>query len=169
MMGETATATFQCPIGALTLSATGNLLTRIRFPPQNTEAIAASPSDSRAHPVLALALDQLEQWFAGQRTAFDLPLAPATAEGAALRAAIASVPYGETRTYGALAAQFGSAAQAVGQSCKTNPFPIIIPCHRVVSTAGPEFYSGGDGPRTKTWLLDFEHANLPPEQRTRLL
>jgi methylated-DNA-[protein]-cysteine S-methyltransferase len=169
MMGKTATATFQSPIGALTLFATGDVLTRVRFPPPQTEGRAASPAEDSAHPVLALAFDQLEQWFAGQRTAFDLPLAPATADGAALRVAIASVPYGETRTYGALAAQFSSAAQAVGQACKTNPFPIIIPCHRVVSTAGPEFYSGGDGPRTKTWLLDFEHANLRPAQRTRLL
>ena len=72
-------------------------------------------------------------------------------------------------TYGELAANCGSVARAVGGACKSNPFPIIIPCHRVTSAAGPEYYSGGDGPRTKTWLLDFEYSNLPEPQRTRLL
>jgi methylated-DNA-[protein]-cysteine S-methyltransferase len=57
----------------------------------------------------------------------------------------------------------------VGQACKSNPFPIIIPCHRVVSASGTEYYSGGNGPRTKTWLIDFEQDHLPPEKRTRLI
>ncbi len=169
MTGKTATTAFQSPVGVMTLIATDDQLTKVQFP-RPTAIVGAKPvCDAHAHPVLALALAQLSEWFAGQRMDFDLPLAPASDEGALLRAAIASVPYGETRSYGALATQFGSAAQAVGQACKTNPFPIIIPCHRVVSTAGPEFYSGGAGPRTKTWLLDFEYGNLPPERRNRLI
>jgi methylated-DNA-[protein]-cysteine S-methyltransferase len=73
-----------------------------------------------------------------------------------LRAGIAGVPYGETLTYGALARLIDSAPRAVGQACKRNPFPIIIPCHRVTSASGPEHYSGGAGISTKAWLLDFE-------------
>jgi methylated-DNA-[protein]-cysteine S-methyltransferase len=123
-----------------------------------------------SHPLLSTTLNQLEQWFGGKRQEFDLPLMPSTSEEAArLRAAIASVGFGTTLTYGALADQIGSAARAIGQACKTNPFPIIIPCHRIVSASGPEFYSGGAGPKTKTWLLDFEYAKLPDLQKHRLL
>jgi O-6-methylguanine DNA methyltransferase len=88
--------------------------------------------------------------------------------GEALRSGIAAVPYGETMTYGRLAEQLGSAPRAVGQACKRNPFPILIPCHRVTSTTGPEYYSGGAGASTKAWLLDFEQGHTP-WKRTRLL
>ena len=129
----------------------------------------SAPGDS-AHPLLGVVITQMRDWFAGARQTFDLPLAPLnSAEGEKLRAGIASIPYGQTQTYGALADHIGSVARAVGQACKTNPFPLIIPCHRVTSTSGPEFYSGGDGPRTKTWLLDFEYTHLPPGLRTRLI
>jgi methylated-DNA-[protein]-cysteine S-methyltransferase len=122
------------------------------------------------HPLLLEAARQVTAYFAGTLRTFDLPLSPSESpQGAVLRAAIASIPYGQTRTYGALAAASGSVARAVGQACKTNPFPIIIACHRVISSSGPEYYSGGDGLRTKTWLNDFEHDHLPPEERTRLL
>jgi methylated-DNA-[protein]-cysteine S-methyltransferase len=50
----------------------------------------------------------------------------------------------------------------VGQACRRNPFPIIIPCHRVTSTSGREFYSGGEGPRTKAWLIAFEKGKPYP-------
>ncbi|MEY2928314.1 MAG: hypothetical protein RL367_2791, partial [Pseudomonadota bacterium] len=122
------------------------------------------------HPVLREAVSQVRAFFAGELTLFNLPLVGlGSEEGEKLRAGIAAIPYGKTITYGILATQTGSVARAVGQACKTNPYPIIIPCHRVVSTAGPEYYSGGDGPRTKTWLIDFEYDHLPPDQRTRLL
>lgn len=111
----------------------------------------------------------MRDWFSGRRKDFSLPLAPAPGEeGERLRAAIASVPYGDTRTYGALAKQAGSVARAIGQACKTNRYPIIIPCHRIVSASGPEYYSAGTGPDTKAWLLDFE-ADHSHGIRTRLL
>ena len=167
MPGAIATARMESPIGLITLRADDVALLYVRIGKSN----AARPGHiATGHPVLGATLSQLTDWFAGKRWGFDLPFAPLeSTEGEALRAGIASIPYGATLTYGALAAQCGSVARAVGQACKTNPYPIIIPCHRVVSTTGPEYYSGGDGPRTKTWLLDFEYANLPPEQRTRLL
>ncbi|MEQ1509133.1 MAG: methylated-DNA--[protein]-cysteine S-methyltransferase [Sphingopyxis sp.] len=103
---------------------------------------------------LAAAVAQLRDYFAGTRQAFNLPLAPAKSpRGTALRGAIDSVPYGETATYGQLARSHASSSRAMGQACARNPFPIIIPCHRVTSSGGAkENYSGGDGAATKAWL-----------------
>jgi methylated-DNA-[protein]-cysteine S-methyltransferase len=164
MDAPTATALFESPIGAIILHADDLFLRGV------TITTTMRPAMETRHPILAETYAQLRDWFAGARQVFDLPLAPlGTSEGAVLRAGIASIPYGETMTYGALAAQTGSVARAVGQACKTNCYPIIIPCHRVTSAAGPEYYSGGGGARTKTWLLDFEYGNLPKDRRTRLI
>jgi methylated-DNA-[protein]-cysteine S-methyltransferase len=164
MDAPTATAIFDCPIGSIILDADDLYLRGV------TISTRARPATQSQHPILAEALTQMRDWFAGKRQDFDLPLAPlGTPEGTALRAGIASIPYGETMTYGALAARTNSVPRAVGQACKTNPFPIIIPCHRVTSASGPEYYSGGGGARTKTWLIDFEYGNLPPHRRTRLI
>lgn len=167
MHRATATARFASPLGALTLSATDAWLTGLCIPP--TVDTGATQGDV-THPILAATIAQLDAWFAGRLAQFDLPLSPTdSADGARLRAGIASIPYGKTMTYGELAAECGSVARAVGGACKANPFPIIIPCHRITSAAGPEYYSAGAGARTKSWLLDFEYSNLPETQRTRLL
>lgn len=165
MSGPIATARIETPIGVVAISADDDTLTGVRIHPRQRGEVLA-----QNHPLLVRAVLQMRAYFAGERTGFDLPLASSdSAEGAALRNAILSIPYGETRTYGDLAKTSGSIARAVGQACKANPYPIIVPCHRVVSASGPEYYSGGDGPRTKAWLNDFEHEHLPPERRTRLL
>lgn len=164
MQGAAATARLATPIGLVTVSASDAALTGLRIGGIGRADAAIG------HPLLAEAVAQLRAWFAGDRTDFDLPLHPIDSEeGAALRAGIAAIPYGETRTYGEIAARTGSVARAVGQACATNRLPIIIPCHRVTSASGPEYYSAGDGVRTKAWLIDFEHDHLPREQRTRLL
>jgi methylated-DNA-[protein]-cysteine S-methyltransferase len=68
-----------------------------------------------------------------------------------------AIAYGETLSYGDLARLAGSAPRAIGQACARNPFPIIVPCHRVLSSGGARgHYSGGEGPITKRWLLDHE-------------
>ena len=163
-MGAIAVAQLATPIGMIVMTADDTRLVSVRI---TAEAGAASVT---GHPVLAEALSQVRDWFAGQRQDFDLPLVLLdSAEGRALREGIAAIPYGETRTYGAVAQERGSIARAVGQACKTNAYLLIIPCHRVTSATGPEFYSAGVGARTKGWLLDFEQSHLPPEQRTRLL
>ncbi len=170
MLLQTATAAFESPIGPISLSARHETLIAARIGRGRSDALLGARTGNCDDPLLRNTLDQIEAWFAGKLTLFDLPLAPATTpDGEALRAGIASVPFGQTKTYGALAAQTGSVARAVGQACKTNPFALIIPCHRVVSTSGPAYYSGGEGPRTKGWLLDFEQSHLPADQRTRLL
>lgn len=107
------------------------------------------------------AVAQLEQWFAGARRDFDLPLAPArTPRGEQLRDGLVAVPYGETLSYGALARLLGSSPRAIGQLCARNPFPILVPCHRVLGSGGAlGNYSGGEGPKTKSWLLDHERRH----------
>jgi len=146
-----ATATIATPIGPILIEAEGDALTGIRIGRSGNEANSA---------LLREAAAQLAAYFAGDLTVFDLPLAPATtAEGEGQRAAIASVGFGETRTYGELAQACGSSARAIGQACASNPFPIIVPCHRVLPTGGAlGFYSAGDGPATKAWLLKHERA-----------
>ena len=164
MSAAPATARIATPVGMVELVAVGDVLTSTRI-----RANLAEERRDPGNPVLDRAVDQMRDYFAGRRKAFDLPLASATTgEGEQLRSAIASIPYGETETYGALARRAGSAAQAIGQACKTNPFPIVIPCHRVVSSAGREYYSAGAGPETKAWLNDFE-AEHSHGIRTRLL
>lgn len=111
-------------------------------------------------PLLRAAVEQLRAYFAGIRTDFDLPIAPLISpRGMALRAAMQAIPYGETATYGQTAAAVGSSARAVGGACRRNPFPIVVPCHRVTSASGPEHYSAGTGPDTKAWLLAHERKH----------
>ncbi len=77
-------------------------------------------------------------------------------------AELCRIPFGETITYSALACRIGSAARAVGNACRDNPFPLIIPCHRVVSVSGMGGYSGqteGDFMAIKSKLLAFEAAH----------
>jgi methylated-DNA-[protein]-cysteine S-methyltransferase len=155
MQSLCAIARIITPIGLVELTANDRVLTGVRIDPNDNNA-GHIPT---GHRLLGAAAEQIRDWFAGNRKAFDLPLAPlATPRGEALRAGIAAIGYGETLTYGQLATQINSAPRAVGQACRRNPFPIIIPCHRVTSTSGQEFYSGGEGPRTKAWLIAFEQG-----------
>ena len=111
-----------------------------------------------ASPLLDEARRQLEAYFEGRLRAFDLPLAPAgTMFQARVWKAMAAIPFGQTRSYGELAAKLRSGARPIGSACGRNPLPIIIPCHRVLAAGGrPGGYSGGDGLPTKAWLLDLE-------------
>ena len=154
-----AIARIATPIGIVTLSADDVLLTGVQIDPTDN-----GPTHIPAgHALLEAAAVQLQDWFIGKRKHFDLPLTPLTTpRGEALRCAIAAIGYGETITYGTLATRIGLAARAVGQACQRNPFPIIIPCHRVTSAGNREFYSGGDGPRTKAWLIAFEQEKGYP-------
>ncbi|MEG8027796.1 MULTISPECIES: methylated-DNA--[protein]-cysteine S-methyltransferase [Sphingomonas] len=109
-------------------------------------------------PAIREALRQFDAYFAGRLTVFDLPLAPSlTPRGDALRQAIVAVPYGRTASYGDLAQAIGSSPRAIGQACARNPFPIVVPCHRILGAGGGlGAYSAGQGPITKSRLLDLE-------------
>ncbi len=112
-----------------------------------------------------LACEQLLQYFNGLRTTFQVPLDLFDLPGfqQEVLKLTASIPYGETRTYGDLARIIGtgSDARAVGMALATNPIPVLISCHRVISSDGKlKGYSGPGGLETKAWLLQLEGARL---------
>jgi len=149
-------ATIATPIGPVSVSASGDTLTSVRIG-------AVESPQSPGSAMLRDVTTQIEAWFAGERVDFAISLLPpATPRGHILRAAIASVGYGETLSYGALARKIGSGARAIGQACARNPFPLIIPCHRILAAGGLlGAYSAGDGPATKQWLIDHEQRCRP--------
>ena len=101
---------------------------------------------------------QLAEYFAGDRQAFDLPLAASgTAFQQRVWTALREIPYGQTTSYGKIAASIGlpDAARAVGVANGQNPLPIIVPCHRVIGADGSLTGYGG-GLAAKRWLLDLE-------------
>lgn len=100
---------------------------------------ATGPSARAEHPVLDAAASQLAEYFAGARTAFDLPLDPVgTPFQVSVWLALADIAFGETTTYGELAVRVGrpSAARAIGGAVGRNPLSIVLPCHRVVGADG---------------------------------
>jgi methylated-DNA-[protein]-cysteine S-methyltransferase len=107
--------------------------------------------------LLQRARAQLQAYFDADLTRFDLPLAPAgTAYQRRVWQALCTIPYGETRSYAAIAASAGGSARSVGQANGRNPIPIFIPCHRVVAAHHLGGYSGGEGLATKRYLLALE-------------
>lgn len=118
------------------------------------------PEVSVESPLLAEGLAQLAAYFDGRLTRFDLPLDWGAGLNAAVRRAMADIPYGETRTYGQIAKVVGAAPQAVGQACGANPLPILIPCHRVTGTDWFGGFSAPGGVETKAALLRHEGALL---------
>jgi methylated-DNA-[protein]-cysteine S-methyltransferase len=146
------------PIGTLTLVAGDAGLRAVLWPGEASPAGAAEAPDDA---VLAAAAEQIRAWFAGERTAFDLPLDLSAATGFQRRAwlALAAIPYATTRTYGAQARALGAprAARAVGAANGRNPLPIVLPCHRLVGADGSLTGFGG-GLDVKRALLDHEAA-----------
>lgn len=110
--------------------------------------------------LLTEAVRQVEAYFDGALTSFDLPLRPqGTGFQKKLWQALQSIPYGKTLTYGQLASQIDSGPRAIGGACGRNPIPIIIPCHRVLAAGGKMGgYSGEGDLDTKTFLLRLEGA-----------
>ncbi len=142
------------PFGPVAVSWTGDSLTRVDLIPALASTDACAPAwvsdeltaylrDGAHRPRIPLRL----QGTAFQRRVWDL---------------IAHIPAGLTRTYGALAAEMGSGARAVGNACRANPCPLVIPCHRVVAAQGLGGFAGDRDGRLlgiKRWLLDHEGAD----------
>jgi methylated-DNA-[protein]-cysteine S-methyltransferase len=141
------------PVGHLVIVEESETITRIDW---------ADGGMGEATPLLAEARRQLAAYFAGRLRQFDLPLRP---QGSPFDhkvwAAMLQIPYGETRNYGDLARDIGSAPRAVGNACGHNPIPIVIPCHRVLARSGFGGYSGCGGVATKQALLALEGAVAP--------
>ena len=156
------------PIGPLTLAATPIGVVRIAFGGEEgvVEELASQLSPRVVH--LRARLDEvrreLEEYFAGRRRRFDVPVDRRLSRGyrrAVLEALSREVPYGRTVSYKELAERTGNpkASRAVGSAMATNPIPIVVPCHRVLYTGGALGPYGG-GPDTKAWLLRHEGALL---------
>jgi methylated-DNA-[protein]-cysteine S-methyltransferase len=113
--------------------------------------------------VVAPYADELREYLEGKRREFTFPINWAIFrpfQRAALQA-VFKIPYGETRTYAEIAAEINrpNAYRAVGRANATNPMPLVIPCHRLIGTDGKlHGYGGGEGLKTKEWLLKMEGA-----------
>jgi methylated-DNA-[protein]-cysteine S-methyltransferase len=149
------------PLGQLTLVCNAKGLTAVCWPrPPGSVALTTDPARTgdADHPLLLAAERQLGEYFRGVRRVFDVPLeATGTDFQMKVWAALRTIPYGETRSYGWVAQQIGmpSAVRAVGGANNSNPIPILIPCHRVIGSSG-DLTGFGGGLRVKAALLSLE-------------
>ncbi len=151
------------PLGIIRVVADEEAIVAVGFSPGRNAKLdkAGLAGDEGSSELTRKAAAQLNEYFAGVRQVFDLPVSfgRQTPFARQILGCLAGVPYGELLTYGALAALCDrpKAARAVGRVMAANPIPIIVPCHRVVGATGKMTgYSGGDGIPTKKWLLAFE-------------
>lgn len=166
---DIAYRTLDTPVGSLLLAATGDGLVRVAYAAEDHDSVLdqlaarVSPRVLRAPARLDPAARQIEEYFAGHRTRFDLPLDLRLCRGFR-RLVISRLPgigYGTTASYAAMAAAAGrpKAVRAAGTACATNPLPVVMPCHRVVrSDGGLGRYVGGV--EAKRALLTLESAGL---------
>ena len=170
-MTELAWETLATPVGPLSVACSAAGLARVRFgapraAPAGRPRQAGAAAPDPAAGLAAEAKGQLAGYFAGQRREFSLPVDWSAVTGTrrrVLSALFDAVGFGETITYGSLAETAGVAggdrvppARVVGQIMGSNPYSVIVPCHRVVAGTGLGGYSGGTGIEIKRWLLIFE-------------
>jgi methylated-DNA-[protein]-cysteine S-methyltransferase len=169
-----AQRTIPSPLGDLVLTASETGLTGICFPtsrnppsPEGRGGQGVRPTSpfgrGGTNDVLDRVEAQLKEYFAGSRTAFDVPLEPTGTEfQLCVWELLRRIPYGATTSYGELARRLGDPhkTRAVGAANGANPIPIIVPCHRVVGSKG-ELTGFGGGLERKRWLLEHEGALMP--------
>lgn len=146
------------PIGRIEIVGNGEAIVSLSIERDGTLPDDELPE--RSDPILDRAVEQLDEYFAGHRHDFDLPLSLAgTAFQLAVWEQLVALDWGEVVSYGELGMATGraTAGRAVGGAVGANPIPIIVPCHRVLGSDGRiTGYSGGDGIPTKSWLLQHE-------------
>jgi len=152
--------THPTPVGELTLVASDAGLRAILWPKLSPARAGIHPRPHRNpdHPVLKQTATQLDEYFAGSRTTFDIPLdLQGTRFQLAAWRSLASIPFGTTTSYGRQAAALGipTAARALGAANGANPVCIVLPCHRVIGADGSLTGFGGGLP-VKQWLLEHE-------------
>ena len=143
MTAPTFTMPMDTPVGHLVLESDGDVLIGIWLPSQARTTRGAGHD---APPVLKDTATQLEEYFAGERTGFEVPMElDGTAFQKEVWRELTRIPYGETISYGELARRVGrpKGPRAVGQANGKNPIPIIVPCHRVLASTGIGGYGGG--------------------------
>jgi methylated-DNA-[protein]-cysteine S-methyltransferase len=147
------------PVGKLKLVASDKGLVAILWENDNPRRVPLTSSmEDDQQKILVEVERQLNQYFAGERRSFSLPLdMKGTPFQKDVWEALLSIPFGETRSYGQLAKQIGrsSASRAVGAANGRNPISIIVPCHRVIGSSGKLTGFAG-GLETKATLLDME-------------
>ena len=173
LASELTWATLSSPVGPLAVGCTDAGVAQVRFRTSPRDRLRAGlpAADGGAQvpdEMLAAARDQLAEYFAGQRTEFDLPIdwtGTSPAQRQVLDVLFRTVGHGDTVTYGELAQRAVAGpdgvslpARAIGGIMGSNPIPVIVPCHRVVAGNGLGGYSGGTGIEVKRWLLIFEGA-----------
>ncbi|EXB25637.1 methylated-DNA--[protein]-cysteine S-methyltransferase [Acinetobacter courvalinii] len=152
------------PVGALKLVAHDQALVAVMWDNEDHKRVRlAELVEDRQHPMLHKVKQQLEEYFAGQRQQFDLPLDfQGTAFQQQVWQALLNIPYGETRSYKEIAVQLGNekAVRAVGAANGKNPISIIAPCHRVIGSSGALVGFAG-GLDKKQILLSLEQSQIP--------
>ncbi|SDQ85933.1 methylated-DNA--[protein]-cysteine S-methyltransferase [Arthrobacter crystallopoietes] len=159
--------TLDTPIGKLLLAATDQGLVRVAFDRENHDTVLEQLADRISPRILysparlEAAVRQLDEYFAGHRRAFELPLDWRLAKGfrREVLAHLPQIAYGQTESYAQVAAAAGNpkAVRAVGTACGTNPLPVVVPCHRVVRSDG-SFGGYLGGTEAKQILLTLEAA-----------
>ena len=150
----------ESPIGVLELEAESNFISRIKFKGGNSLQLCKESKQNDESPILTQASKQINEYFNGTRKLFDIPFklnVPPFYKKVLLE--VKKVKYGETASYGKIARMAGNnkAARAVGTANAKNPLPIIIPCHRIISSNDNiGGYSGGLD--KKLYLLDHESS-----------
>lgn len=150
---DRATATIDTPVGPVRITVAGGVVAavdHVQDPPDE----APPPKDK----LLLKAIRQIEEYFAGKRRRFDLPMAPAASPfQERVRQAIIDIPYGEAASYGGVAHILNSGPRAVGQACGRNDLVLLVPCHRVIGAGGAlGGYGSASGLERKRRLLEFE-------------
>ncbi len=147
---------YASPVGMLTIVADDEGLQAVWWP--DDARLTHTGELQPDHPVLAQATAELDEYFTGRRTTFDVPLDPTGTDfQRAAWAVLRTIPYAQTMTYAQQAARLGdpAKARAVGAANGRNPISIIVPCHRVVGASGALTGFAG-GLDAKQWLLQFE-------------
>jgi methylated-DNA-[protein]-cysteine S-methyltransferase len=161
----TWTTVYESPVGPLALTSDGTALTRLLYGSDRVD-----PGWQKNPDPFSNVIEQLDEFFAGTRRDFDIPLRPyGTAFQLRVWSALQGIPYGETRSYGQIALQIGNptAVRAVGLANSRNPISIVVPCHRVIGVNGSlTGYAGGLA--NKRQLLQLEGASIVSAQPTLL-
>jgi methylated-DNA-[protein]-cysteine S-methyltransferase len=165
---DVAYATVDTPVGQVIVAATERGLVRVALPDQSLDEVLARLAEEISPRVIAYprrldeARRELDEYFAGERQRFEVPLDWRLSHPGFYRRvlrATAKVPFGEVITYTDAAKRAGSprAFRAAGSALGSNPIPIVVPCHRVVRSGG-DIGNYGGGPEMKRFLLELEHA-----------
>jgi methylated-DNA-[protein]-cysteine S-methyltransferase len=161
----------ESPFGELLLAATQRGLLRVAFPEEDVDSVLerlarrVSPRIIQAPNRLDEVRRELDEYFAGRRRSFEVPLDWSLVRGPFGREVLrltSEIPYGGVLSYGEVAADAGSprGSRAAGNALGSNPIPIVVPCHRVLHTGGGLGGYGG-GVDRKRWLLELEGALTP--------